>query len=74
MPEGPEIRRAADKLKRVLAGQPALSVRFAADRFPALQASGKRLSGRLIESVEPQPLIRLAGKLVLGDSTLPSLS
>ncbi len=36
--------------------------------------AGKQLASAIIESVEPQPLIRLAGKLVLGDSTLPSLS
>lgn len=68
MPEGPEIRRAADKLKRVLAGQTALSVRFAADRFPALQASGRRLSGRAIETVEPRGkamLTHFAGGLTI---------
>lgn len=68
MPEGPEIRRAADKLKRVLAGQPAVSVRFAVDRFPALQASGKRLSGRVIETVEPRGkamLTHFAGGLTI---------
>jgi LacI family transcriptional regulator len=38
------------------------------------RVAGKQLASAIIESVEPQPLIRLAGKLVLGDSTLPSLS
>ncbi len=68
MPEGPEIRRAADKLKRALEGQRALSVRFAADRFPALQSSGKCLSGRVIEAVEPRGkamLTRFAGGLTV---------
>ena len=68
MPEGPEIRRAADKLKRVLQGQLAVSVQFAMDRFPELQASGKRLSGRTIETIEPRGkamLTRFAGGLTI---------
>ncbi|MBL8377778.1 MAG: endonuclease VIII [Burkholderiales bacterium] len=68
MPEGPEIRRAADKLKRVLEGQKALSVRFAKDRFPTLQASSRRLAGRMIEAVEPRGkaiLTRFAGGLTI---------
>lgn len=54
MPEGPEIRRAADKLKRVLDGRSAIEVRFAADRFPQLQKAGKLLSGRSVTRVEPR--------------------
>ena len=54
MPEGPEIRRAADRLKRVLEGRTAITVRFAADKFPALQAAGRRLSGRMIRLIEPR--------------------
>ena len=38
------------------------------------RVAGKQLASAIIESVEPQPLIRLAGKLVVGDSTQPSLS
>jgi len=38
------------------------------------RVAGKQLASAIIESVEPQPLIRLAGKLVIGDSTLPSVS
>jgi endonuclease-8 len=54
MPEGPEIRRAADQLRRVLEGRPALEVDFAGDKFPHLQALGRRLQGRCIVKVEPR--------------------
>lgn len=54
MPEGPEIRRAADRLKGALEGRTALTVRFAADKFPTLQNTGRRLSGRVIRLVEPR--------------------
>ena len=54
MPEGPEIRLAADKLKRVLEDRRVASVRFAKDRFPHLQEAGRRLSGRKILRVEPR--------------------
>ena len=54
MPEGPEIRRAADALNRVLRAHTALSVRFAAEKFPHLQAYGKRLSGQVVRAVEPR--------------------
>ena len=54
MPEGPEIRRAADRLKRVLDGRTALTVRFAAEKFPALQRFSRRLSGRTVRLVEPR--------------------
>lgn len=52
MPEGPEIRRAVDKLARVLAGKRAVLVRFAPDKFPALQPVGRRLSGCMIGAIE----------------------
>lgn len=52
MPEGPEIRLAADKLRRVLAGRRIASVRFAEDRFPHLQEAGRRFGGRTILRVE----------------------
>lgn len=52
MPEGPEIRRAADKLARVLAGKRALLVRFSVDKFPGLQTAGRRLSGRMMGAIE----------------------
>jgi endonuclease VIII len=51
MPEGPEIRRAADKLKRVLDGQSTREVRFA---FPQLARAARTLSGRRILAVEPR--------------------
>lgn len=54
MPEGPEIRLAADKLRRVLAGHAATTVRFAADKFPLLQRMGRALSGRIVTDVEPR--------------------
>ncbi len=54
MPEGPEIRLAADKLRRALAGHAASTVRFAADKFPQLQRMGRALSGRTITHVEPR--------------------
>ena len=52
MPEGPEIRRAADRLRRVLEGAKAHTVRFAADAFPHLQRHHRALSGRCITTVE----------------------
>lgn len=54
MPEGPEIRRAADQLKHVLAGRSAVEVAFAGDKFPHLQPYGARLQGRNILNVEPR--------------------
>lgn len=54
MPEGPEIRRAADQLRRVLAGRQSVEVRFADERFPHLQRIGARLTGRTIAAVEPR--------------------
>ena len=51
MPEGPEIRRAADELERVLEGEQALEVRFLVG---ALAGWGPRLSGRRIEAVTPR--------------------
>lgn len=35
------------------------------------RVAGKQLASAIIESVEPIPLVRLAGNLVAGDSTLP---
>lgn len=54
MPEGPEIRRAADQLRHVLEGKPARRVRFAPDKFPGLQRAGRTLSGHTITGVEPR--------------------
>ncbi len=49
MPEGPEMRRAADELARVLAGRVARQVWF---KFPRLAADARHLSGRRVRGVE----------------------
>ncbi len=51
MPEGPEIRRAAELLDRRLRGHTAQLVEFA---FPHLQAAAKKLQGQRILGVEPR--------------------
>ena len=50
MPEGPEIRRAADRLAEAVVGRPLRSVWFA---FPALKPHEKRLRGHRIEAIVP---------------------
>jgi endonuclease-8 len=50
MPEGPEIRRAADALARAVVGERLTSVFFA---FPALKRHERALRGRRIESIAP---------------------
>jgi endonuclease-8 len=49
MPEGPEIRRAADELAKAVEGRVAEQVWFG---LPALKCQESRLSGRQIQSVE----------------------
>ena len=49
MPEGPEIRLAADKIADALVGRAALSVEFAFDR---LQPFEKRLQGHRVRDIE----------------------
>jgi endonuclease-8 len=49
MPEGPEIRRAADQVARAVAGRIAQQVEFG---LPRLARHGPALSGRRIEAVE----------------------
>ena len=49
MPEGPEIKRAADKLAAVIQNEPALLVEFA---FPHLQQQAMMLTGQTIHKVE----------------------
>ncbi len=49
MPEGPEIRRAADALSEVLEGRTADTVRFG---IPRLQRYGKLLRGHRVDRVE----------------------
>jgi endonuclease VIII len=51
VPEGPEIKRAADQLAKVLIGQRAQLIEFA---FPHLTQAAKRLSGQMIEEVKPR--------------------
>ncbi len=48
MPEGPEIRRAADRIAAVLQGETAEHVHFG---LPGLQRYEKRLGGRTVDSV-----------------------
>ena len=50
MPEGPEIRRAADQLAKAVVGQPLASAFFA---FPALKIHEPALVGRRIEAITP---------------------
>jgi len=49
LPEGPEIRRAADRIERAIAGRPADRVRFA---FPHLRRFERRLRGARVREVE----------------------
>ncbi len=49
MPEGPEIRRVADRLAQALAGRRAERVRFG---LPRLRSYERELSGAVVESVE----------------------
>ena len=49
MPEGPEIRRAADKIAEVLEGQPIRTVRFG---LPKLRRKAALLRGHKVASVE----------------------
>lgn len=51
MPEGPEIRRTADRLAAAVLGDPLRSAWFA---FPALKTHEKRLRGRRIEAIAPR--------------------
>lgn len=50
MPEGPEIRRAADRLAEAVLGRPLASAWFA---FPALQEHAPALAGRTITAIVP---------------------
>ena len=50
MPEGPEIRRAADRLAAAVVGEPLRSAWFA---FPALKQYEAQLQGRRIEAIVP---------------------
>lgn len=50
MPEGPEIRRAADALARAVVGEPLAAVHFA---FPKLRRFTRQLVGRRIAAITP---------------------
>lgn len=50
MPEGPEIRRAADRLAAAVVGEPLRSAWFA---FPALKPYEAQLQGRRIDAIVP---------------------
>jgi endonuclease-8 len=50
MPEGPEIRRAADQLARAVVGKPLTDVWFA---FPTLAARADALVGQRVLAIEP---------------------
>ncbi len=49
MPEGPEIRLAADKVARVLVGQPVVEIEFG---LPSIKRFRKRLEGATVIAVE----------------------
>jgi endonuclease-8 len=51
MPEGPEIRRAADRVRRAVAGRPTNEVWFA---FDQLDVWARELTGRVVATVEPR--------------------
>jgi len=65
MPEGPEIRRAADRVERAIAGRTAREVRFA---FPRLRHYQKQLVGSRVSRIETRGkamLIHFAGGLAI---------
>ncbi len=65
MPEGPEIRRAADRLRRAIEGDVARDVRLL---LPALAPFERRLRGRVVASIAPRGkalLTRFEGDLTL---------
>ena len=65
MPEGPEIRRAADRLAKAVVGKPMASIWFA---FPSLKHHEQPLKGRRIEAITPHGkalLTRFEGGLTL---------
>jgi endonuclease-8 len=52
MPEGPEIRRAADQVSAVLVGQPLVQVFFAEEHFPELAHCAKELVGQRVLRID----------------------
>jgi endonuclease-8 len=65
MPEGPEIRRAADRVGKAVTGRPATDVFFGHEHLQRYQS---RLKGRIVTAVEPRGkamLTRFEGRLVV---------
>ncbi len=65
MPEGPEIRRSADRLSAALGGRTAARVRFG---LPQLKQYERELSGRVVDSVTSRGkamLIRFRGGMTM---------
>ena len=58
MPEGPEIRRAADRLAEVMIGRPLTLAWFA---FPGLKRFEQSLRGHVVESIVPHGKALLTG-------------
>jgi len=52
MPEGPEIRRAADQISAVLVSQPLVQVFFAEEHFPELARCTKALVGQRVLRID----------------------
>ncbi len=68
MPEGPEIRRAADRIARVVVGQPLASVYFDRGTFPRLARQAKDLAGQTVLRIDTRGkamLTRLDGGLTI---------
>jgi endonuclease-8 len=68
MPEGPEIRRAADKITAILIDQHLEDVFFARDVFPSLARRARKLVGQHVLSVDTHGkamLTRLSGGLTI---------
>lgn len=64
MPEGPEVRRAADRIGAVLAGQRLAEVFFDPDAFPDLARNAKELTGQRVLRIDTHGkamLTRLGG-------------
>ncbi|HNP37122.1 MAG TPA: endonuclease VIII [Woeseiaceae bacterium] len=68
MPEGPEIRRAADRVAKVLLDRPLTDVAFAADAFPHLQDAADALIGQSVTRIDTRGkamLMRFSGGLTM---------
>lgn len=68
MPEGPEIRRAADRIARVVVGRPLASVYFDRATFPRLARRAAELAGQSVLRIDTHGkamLTRLEGGLTI---------